>query len=190
MGGLVKLGEVRIIGGKWRGRKLSVLNSPGLRPTPDRVRETLFNWLAPEIHGAYCLDMFAGSGVIGFEALSRGASFVVMTDVSSAIVKHLQQELIRFKATDAEIYQAKAPAGIKQPAQLFNMVILDPPFDRDLLLPSCFYLEKSRFLAKNALIYLETNEPLSLENLPSEWQVLKNKQAGQVFYYLARRNNE
>jgi 16S rRNA (guanine966-N2)-methyltransferase len=185
----MKPGEVRIIGGSWRGRKLTVPDSPGLRPTPDRVRETLFNWLAPHIQGAYCLDLFAGSGAIGFEALSRGAGFVVMVDQSIAVVSHLQQELVRFKASNAEIYRANAPNGIKQPAQLFDIVFLDPPFKQDLLLPSCFYLEKQGLLAKNAILYLETNQLLQPTDLPVEWQLLKSKRAGQVAYYLMRREN-
>src|SRR6476620_1233251 len=97
-------GQIRIIGGEWRGRKLKVANLPNLRPTPDRVRETLFNWLATIIPGTYCLDAFAGSGALGFEALSRGAEHVVMIDASAEVVALLQQELINFKAKNADIY--------------------------------------------------------------------------------------
>jgi 16S rRNA (guanine966-N2)-methyltransferase len=178
-------GFVRIIGGNWRGRKLKVLDLPDLRPTPDRVRETLFNWLAPVIHGAYCLDLFAGSGALGFEALSRGASYVVMIDRSPVIVKHLREQLLTFKVDNAEIYQAEAPK-IKPPEKLFDIVFLDPPYQQNLLLPSCFYLVDNKLLAKGAYVYLETKEEINENDLPEGWQLLKSKKAGQVAYHLVR----
>jgi len=181
-------GWVRIIGGQFRGRKLKVPDEPDLRPTPDRVRETLFNWLASSMHGAYCLDMFSGSGVLGFEALSRGAAQVVMVDHSLAVVKLLQEELKLFKTENVEVYQAKAPSGIRHPVKKFDIVFLDPPFQQDLLLPSCFYLEENDLLAKGAYIYLETQQHLEEKDLPLGWQLLKSKKAGQVSYYLARKS--
>lgn len=179
-------GVVRIIGGQWRGRKLTVPEVLHLRPTPDRVRETLFNWLAPVIHGAYCLDMFAGSGALGFEALSRGAGFVVMVDQSSLVVKNLQALQQVLKTDNVEIYQANAPK-IKQPRQPFDIVFLDPPFQSDLLLPSCFYLEENGLLSPGASIYLEASNNLDEKDLPKGWQLIKSKKAGQVAYHLARR---
>src|SRR3990167_3020369 len=181
-------GVVRIIGGEWRGRKLKVPDALHLRPTPDRVRETVFNWLAPVLPGAYCLDAFAGSGVLGFEALSRGATYVVMVDDSPLVIEVLQEELILFKATTrAEIYRAKAPLQLKQPEKSFDIVFLDPPYNDNLLKPSCFYLEEQNFLAPQAYIYLESRDLVDEKMLPTNWEIIKNKRAGQVRYYLALR---
>ncbi|MHB1949328.1 MAG: 16S rRNA (guanine(966)-N(2))-methyltransferase RsmD [Gammaproteobacteria bacterium] len=180
-------GQIRIIGGQWRGRKLQVPNITGLRPTPDRIRETLFNWLAPTIQGAHCLDPFAGSGALAFEALSRGAAHAVMVDQSSEVVKLLQEEAQMLKAENAEVYRARAPGQLKLPAKPFDLVFLDPPFHEDLLLPTCFYLEEKGFLASDAIIYLEAKETLSEADLPSNWKITKSKVAGQVAYHLVMR---
>lgn len=180
-------GEIRIIGGHWRGRKIKVPDVPDLRPTPDRVRETLFNWLSPLIHGATCLDPFAGSGALGFEALSRGALHVTMVDHSAEVVKLLTDELQAFKATNADIYRAAVPQQLKAPAKLFDVVFLDPPFQENLLFPTCFYLEENNFLANNAYIYIEAKEPVQQSDLPPHWEILKSKKAGQVAYHLVRR---
>jgi 16S rRNA (guanine966-N2)-methyltransferase len=180
-------GEVRIIGGQWRGRKLKVPDLPGLRPTPNRVRETLFNWLMPFIQGAHCLDLFAGSGVLGFEALSRGAIHVVMVDQSRKVQQLLQEELTLFKAENAEIYCANVPSGLKKPARLFDIVFLDPPYQENLLLPTCFFLEENHFLASEAYIYLESATNLQQNDLPAGWEIIKSKKAGHVAYHLVRR---
>lgn len=108
-------GFVRVIAGKWRGRRLKVPDIIGLRPTPDRVRETVFNWLAPNIQGAHCLDAFAGSGAFGFEALSRGAAFVAMVDQSAVAVQVLKEALTVFKADHAMVYCAQVPQGLQIP---------------------------------------------------------------------------
>lgn len=180
-------GEIRIIGGLFRGRKIKVPTVPDLRPTPDRVRETLFNWLAPSIAGAYCLDPFAGSGALGFEALSRGAKHVVMIDSALPATQLLKEELKLFRIENAEVYQARVPEGLKRPSQLWDIVFLDPPFQQNLLLPTCFFLEENHFLANHALIYLEAKESLVPSDLPAGWTILKSKKAGQVSYHLAQR---
>jgi 16S rRNA (guanine966-N2)-methyltransferase len=182
-------GQVRIIGGMWRGRKLKVPDLPGLRPTPDRVRETLFNWLQPVIAGAYCLDMFAGSGALGFEALSRGAAHVEMVDQSRPIVDLLQQEAEKLQADNVEIYTAVVPGQLRRPAHLYDIVFVDPPFTEDLLLPCCHFLETNAFLADEAYIYLEAKTALDESRLPPNWRLIKNKKAGQVAYHLALRSN-
>lgn len=181
-------GEIRIIGGLYRGRKIKVPTVPDLRPTPDRVRETLFNWLAPYIQGAVCLDPFAGSGALGFEALSRGAKQVVMVDQASQVTQLLKEELKLFRIENALVYQAKAPEGLKAPASPFDIVFLDPPFQQALLLPTCFFLEEKNYLAKNAIIYLEAKETLIESDLPSGWKISKSKKAGQVSYHLVMRS--
>ena len=183
----MKQGFVRIIAGEWRGRKLKVPDIKGLRPTPDRVRETLFNWLAPYIQGAYCLDLFAGSGVLGFESLSRGAAYVTMVDASYDVIQLLQEELAQFGADNALVYQAKVPNELRTAARPFDIVFLDPPYQENLLLPCCHYLEERGFLAKSAYIYLEARHPIKDNELPQNWRLIKNKQAGQVAYHLAYR---
>jgi 16S rRNA (guanine966-N2)-methyltransferase len=183
----VAAGQIRIIGGSWRGRKLIVPDLPDLRPTPDRVKETLFNWLQPVIEGLHGLDLFAGSGALGFEALSRGAASMVFVDKAAAAVTILQNQATALGANNAEIYQAKVPAQLKPPKHLFQLVFLDPPYQEDLLLPSCAYLEENGFLAPLAYIYLEANTMLVEQQLPAHWRILKSKKAGQVFYHLVQR---
>lgn len=180
-------GQVRIIGGQWRGRKLTVPNNSAVRPTPDRVRETLFNWLAALVPGACCLDLFAGSGALGFEALSRGASQVVLVDQSTAVVKHLISQLALFKATNAVVLQAKIPQQWPAFTKIFDLVFLDPPYREDLLLPACFALEEKGLLADPAYIYLESGAEIKDDELPAGWAIIKHKKAGQVGYYLAKR---
>jgi 16S rRNA (guanine966-N2)-methyltransferase len=180
-------GHIRIIGGAYRGRKLTVVDEPGLRPTPDRVRETVFNWLQPVIVGARCLDLFSGTGALGFEALSRGAASVVMVDKSAAVIDVLRKQLEVLGATNAIIYKATVPQQLKKPEQPFDVVFLDPPFQENLLVPCCHYLEENYFLADNAYIYLESKQIIAAERLPSNWQLLKSKKAGLVAYQLAVR---
>jgi 16S rRNA (guanine966-N2)-methyltransferase len=180
-------GQVRIIGGNWRGRKLTIPDVPGVRPTPDRVRETLFNWLAPILPGARCLDLFAGSGALGFEALSRGAAFVMMVDQSLAVVKALQAQLKIFGAANADIVQAKIPQNWPIATKSFDIVFLDPPYSENLLLPTCRGLEEKKLLAVDAMVYLESRDPSTEEDLPAGWRVMKSKKAGQVGYYLVKK---
>jgi 16S rRNA (guanine966-N2)-methyltransferase len=186
-GKYMKPGQIRIIGGEWRGRKLKVPDVADLRPTPDRVRETLFNWLAPIISGAHCLDLFTGSGALGFEALSRGAARVVMVDYSQTVVNLIKEELVMLKAKQAEVYCALIPDALKTPTKPYDIIFLDPPYQQDILLPCCFYLEKNAFLADNAMIYLEAKALLKESDLPANWQIIKSKIAGQVAYHLAKR---
>ncbi len=182
-----QLGTVRIIAGQWRGRRLKVPDCKDLRPTPDRVRETLFNWLAPYIAGARCLDLFAGSGVLGFEALSRGAASAVMVDESPEVVQLLLQALTYFQASNGFAYRAKVPEQLKLALEPFDVVFLDPPYQSGLLLPTCRYLEEQHFLADGALIYLEASTPIKSSDLPEGWHIIKSSKAGQVAYHLVKR---
>lgn len=183
-------GEVRIIGGKWRGRKLKVLQGESLRPTPDRVRETLFNWLAPVISGAYCLDLFAGSGILGVEALSRGAKQVIFMDRLRSITDLLKVELHNLGASpsEARVECGSFPQQLPIADQPYDIVFLDPPYQANLLIASCVALEQEACLAKNAYIYLESNAQIDREALPQRWRIIKQKKAGQVHYHLALRN--
>lgn len=180
-------GFIRIIAGQWRGRRLKVPDIKDLRPTPDRVRETLFNWLSPVIPGARCLDMFAGSGALGFEALSRGAAYVEMVDQSPEIIRLLEKELLEFNAENAHVYQAKMPEQLRPAKQPFDIVFLDPPYQSGLLLECCHYLEANNYLANSAHIYLEAKENIKDNDLPRDWRLIKSKKAGQVHYHLAFR---
>lgn len=180
-------GFVRIIGGDWRGRKIKVPEVPNLRPTPDRVRETLFNWLAPMIVDAYCLDAFAGTGVLSFEAISRGAAYAVMLDQSHEVIKNLQEMADLLGPDKILICRAKMPHKLDFLPRKFNIVFLDPPYQSDLLLPTCFNLEEQGILADTAYIYLEAQREIQDNELPEHWQIIKYQRAGQVFYHLAKR---
>lgn len=179
------MNDVRIIGGKWRGKKLPI---PEVRPTPDRVRVTLFNWLNPHLHGANCLDLFAGTGVLGIEALSRGASSLTMVDENKKVIANLQKQLIALKALNSvTLYQAKVPEGLKLPDKPFDIVFIDPPYESDLLFLSVHTLENKHFLADSSYIYLETNRVIQQSELPVNWTLLKAEKAGQVGYHLVKR---
>ena len=178
--------QLRIIAGDWRGRKLSFADVEGLRPTPDRVRETLFNWLAPMIRGARCLDLFAGSGALGLEALSRGAAQVVMLDQHPKVIKQLQSNLQVLACDRAELKQTDALQFLQQPpTKPFDVVFLDPPYRKNLLAPCCALLDQQAWLASGARVYLELERESSLPDLPPGWELTRSKKAGQVAYHLA-----
>ena len=180
--------QLRIIGGKWRGRKLRFADGRGLRPTPDRVRETLFNWLMPAINGARCLDLFAGSGALGLESLSRGASEVVMIDNNSKVISQLRENLTLLATSSAQLVQADGLKWLQQQSsEPFDIVFLDPPY-ADKVLPECInILEESGWLKDQAWIYIEFPSNEDLPVLPENWQWHRNKQTGQVGYHLAHR---
>lgn len=182
----VNPGGLRIIGGVWRGRRFSVVDEPGLRPTPDRVRETLFNWLAPLIQGSRCLDLFAGSGALGFEAASRGAAQVVMVERTVSVRQALEASRTALDAKrQIEIVQADALEWLRTtvPAP-FDLVFLDPPYDAHLLAPCCLALQQGGWLRPGARIYLENTARGGFPDLPAEWNLLRDRQAGQVRFGL------
>jgi 16S rRNA (guanine966-N2)-methyltransferase len=173
----------------WRGRRLRFPPQPEIRPTPDRVRETLFNWLATRVPGARCLDLFAGSGALGLESLSRGASQVTFVERDGAAVRELRARLAEWRADGARVEQSDAVRFLQGPAQLFDIVFLDPPFASDLLSQTGRLLEE-RWLAPGALIYVETDAHAGLPPLPQSWKVTKAKQAGAVGYHLMCKRGE
>ena len=178
--------QIRIIAGEWRGRKLSFADVEGLRPTPDRVRETLFNWLSPLIRGARCLDPFAGSGALGLEALSRGAAEVVMLDKHPRVITQLNSNLSLLNCQQAVLRQADALDFLQgTPDKAFDVVFLDPPFRENMLAPCCELLSAQAWLADGARVYLETERGHALPVLPDNWQLQRSKKAGQVAYHLA-----
>ncbi|MFD1805931.1 16S rRNA (guanine(966)-N(2))-methyltransferase RsmD [Pasteurella oralis] len=180
-------GEVRIIAGLWRGRKLPVLHAEGLRPTGDRVKETLFNWLMPYIVDTYCLDCFAGSGSLGFEALSRQAKQVTFLELDKAVAAQLHKNLQALKCTteQAKVINQNSLQFLKsaQNTPHFDVVFVDPPFHFGLAQQTIDLLTQHNWLKPNALIYVETEKNQSIV-VPTHWQILKEKITGQVCYRL------
>jgi 16S rRNA (guanine966-N2)-methyltransferase len=185
--------SVRIIGGGWRGRRVSFPDIPGLRPTPDRVRETLFNWLQHAVGGARCLDLFAGSGALGLEALSRGARELVFVEQTVAASRTLQEQLIRLGGEGkGRVMEMGAARYLRTPAPAhggpFDIVFLDPPFGRDALAEYVPLLDAGEWLRAGALVYLENEKAAGAPKLAPRWELLKSKSAGEVGYHLARVN--
>ena len=181
-------GQLRIIAGEWRSRRLAVPEGEGLRPTPDRVRETLFNWLAPHIEGARVLDAFTGSGALVLEALSRGAKDAVALDSNPAAIGNLKNNLEILRCPRGQILQTDALRYLQGPAkQQFDVVFLDPPFHQDLLANTCNLLEQNQWLGEQALIYTESEAAPSTLPMPGNWRLHREKKTGQVHYALWQR---
>jgi 16S rRNA (guanine966-N2)-methyltransferase len=179
--------EVRIIGGQWKRSKLPVADRPGLRPTPDRVRETLFNWLGQDLTGWRCLDAFAGSGALGFEAASRGAAEVLLLERDPALVASLRQSQERLKARALRVEASDAVAWMGRAANgSFDLVLLDPPFDSGLgerALPLA-----ARLVADEGFIYLEARQ--ALPDPPEGWTTHRQGRAGAVHFHLLQRKRD
>lgn len=185
--------QIRIIGGDWRSRRLPVLADTAVRPTSDRIRETLFNWLQGHIAGAHCLDLFAGSGALGFEALSRGADQVTLIDEDLRVVQQLQQNAHTLETDNATIVWQEAEQFLCQPraaaTEKFDIVFLDPPFRDDQLGRCSRLLEQGGWLNEDAFIYMESDRRKPFPDLLPGWQVLRDKKTGQVAYRLLRRSH-
>jgi 16S rRNA (guanine966-N2)-methyltransferase len=181
--------SVRIIAGAWRGRRVHFPDVPELRPTPDRVRETLFNWLQNSISDSRCLDLFAGSGALGLEALSRGAKGVVFVEQFQAAARSLEEQLVRFGGTAKGRVMAMGAARFLRTApEPFQIVFLDPPFGKDALAEYIPMLDQGNWLAVGSLVYLENERVAGVPAMPEHWELLKSKSAGEVGYHLARVN--
>ncbi|MDH3620289.1 MAG: 16S rRNA (guanine(966)-N(2))-methyltransferase RsmD [Gammaproteobacteria bacterium] len=180
-------GRLRIVAGNWRSRLLDIADVPGLRPTSERIRETLFNWLAPRINGARCLDLFAGTGALGLEALSRGAGSTVFVEQSTRAVSTLNENIKTLAAEGATVWQMDALQYLlRERPERFDLVFLDPPFGTDMLEELCRLLAERKMLANDACIYLEQSRSAPEPDLPEGWHVLKNKTAGNVRYMLVQ----
>lgn len=181
---------MRIIGGQWRRSKLPVARVEGLRPTPDRVRETLFNWLGQELRGWRCLDAFAGTGALGFEAASRGAAEVVLLERDALAARALQETRSRLAASQVHVERADALAWLSAPAvPRFDLVLLDPPFSADLLDRALALVP--RWLAAGALVYAESARPLEADALRrGGWVLRRRGRAGNVHYHLLAREDD
>jgi 16S rRNA (guanine966-N2)-methyltransferase len=178
-------GRLRIVAGNWRSRLLEIADVPGLRPTSARIRETVFNWLAPRIFGARCLDLFAGTGALGLEALSRGARECVFVEKSATAARVLRENISTLQADTAKVHETSALKYLQQVGGTpFEIVFLDPPFAADLLPELCRLLEESALIADNARVYIEEDRNQPEFELPERWQVLKTKNAGNVRYSL------
>ncbi len=183
--GRSKSGRLRIVAGNWRSRLLDIADVDGLRPTGERIRETLFNWLAPRIQGAHCLDLFAGTGALGLEALSRGARHVTFVEESAVAAGQLRRNVELLDARGATVLQQDALAYLREPCgQHYDIAFLDPPFAADFLGETCRLLDASGLLADGALVYLEQDRGAAEPDWPEGWQILKNKTAGNVRYML------
>jgi len=181
-------GRVRIIGGTLRGSKLEVPDAPGLRPTPDRVRETLFNWLMPVISGARCLDLFAGTGALGIEALSRGAATVDFVETDARLADLLRANLARLKQA-ARVTRSDAQRFLAETNEAYDIAFVDPPFGADLWTPAAQALEAHGRLQRNAWINVESPADAT-PALPAHWTVHRESQAGAVRYALYRRSDK
>ena len=180
-----KASQLRIIGGQWRSRKLSFNPAPGLRPTTDRIRETLFNWLDPMLAGANCADLFAGSGALGLEALSRDASHCDFVDTSRAVKGQIEQHLETLRATSrGHCFSCSAEDYLNTPPSALDIVFVDPPFGKRLVEPACQALQFSGALSPGARIYIETAVDEEIGPLPARWLLHREKVAGDVAYRL------
>ena len=180
-------GEIRIIGGQWKRTRLPVAQRPGLRPTPDRVRETLFNWLGQDLSGWRCLDAFAGTGALGLEAASRGAAAVQLVESDAGLVAQLHTLQQRLSATAVRVQRGDGLTALKQAAPAsIDLVLLDPPFDSDLFMPALQAAAKA--VAAEGFVYLEAPRAFSADELAEVGMALhRHLKAGAVHAHLLRR---
>jgi len=184
---------LRIIGGQWRGRKFNFPAVEHLRPTPDRVRETLFNWLMPIIKGATCLDLFCGSGALGLESLSRGASQVTFVDKNKQVIDILKETCVQVKTSQAEFYLGDVQSYLNTLAEpkhseTIDLAFIDPPYDLKLQAQLAHLLESTGCLKSSAWIYIEHDGQLDEQTLPVGWNKHREKVAGAVHYALYKNN--
>jgi 16S rRNA (guanine966-N2)-methyltransferase len=175
--------QLKIIGGEWRGRKLEFCDAEGLRPTGARIRETLFNWLQHDVEGMKCLDLFAGSGALAFEASSRGAARVVMVEKNPVTGQSLREQMEQFQVNNIELWQGSALDFLQENCSLFDLVLLDPPFTTSLLEQTLEALVSGKHLSADALCYFEFPRR-EIPALPHHWHFIRQKQAGDVGYGL------
>lgn len=180
---------LRVIGGTWRGRRIRFPPVEPIRPTPDRVRETVFNWLQQDIAGARCLDLYAGSGALGLEALSRGAAQVIFVDAEPAVTRHLSRTLEELGCDRGQVVLSDASRYLAGAPELFDIVFLDPPYADRALADACRLLDERGWLRRGGLAYLEDPASAGAPELPAGWALLRSKRAGEVGYHLARRDH-
>jgi 16S rRNA (guanine966-N2)-methyltransferase len=177
-------GSLRIIAGLWRGRKLAVLDLEGLRPTSDRIRETVFNWLQPYVGSANCLDLYAGTGALGLEAASRGAERVTLVELNAKAAAQLQSHCQTLSAKQCQVHRQGASDFLNQNQQQYDIIFIDPPYQGDFWSDIAQQLMDTNSVADNALIYVEYPKQIVMPTLPAQWQLMKEKKAGAVNYCL------
>ena len=177
-------GTLRIIGGRWRGRKLTVIDSEGLRPTPSRVRETLFNWLQFSLSGANCLDLFAGTGALGLEAASRGVEKITLVEFNTGTAEQLSKNCQQLGADNYQLVNKDAVSFLSGDQDQYDIVFIDPPYELGIWSEIAEQLVSQDCLSLNALIYVEYPITAIKPSLPSKWQLIKEKKAGGVNYCL------
>jgi 16S rRNA (guanine966-N2)-methyltransferase len=182
--------RLRIIGGQWRSRVIEFPDAPGLRPTPNRVRETLFNWLREAVIGARCLDLFAGSGALGLEALSRGARRVIQVERQGEACAALRRNALTLGADALEVVENDVFRFLEGPVTPSDLAFLDPPFGEEWIAPCCRLLETRGWLSEGAHIYVEVKAGAPPGGLPDGWRLLKSGKAGEVGYHLYQRQPE
>lgn len=181
-------GFIRLISGQWKGKKLPVKDKQGLRPTTDRTKETLFNWLMHDVRDANCLDCFSGSGSLGFEALSRYAKYCTFLELDKQVANQLQTNLNTLNIDNAQVIQSDSLQYLSKLAPLqYDIVFIDPPFNQGLAQPCIEQLEAQGHLSESSLIYIEVENTLTASITPDNWSLLKEKTSGQVRYQLYRR---
>ncbi len=186
-----KSNTIRLIAGQWRGRKLAVLDAEGLRPTADRVRETLFNWLMYEVPGARCLDLFAGTGALGLESISRGAQFVQFVETSVPVADAIKLNLKTLNASVDQAQVSTLPAQrflSKPPGEPFDIVFLDPPFASSELQPALEKLVRHGWLSDKALIYIEEPKHQAAVEVPAQWHIKREGKTSQSCFRLCSLN--
>ena len=183
-------GKIRIIGGRYRGRKISVVHEE-IRPTSDRVRETLFNWLNPKLVNKSCLDLFAGTGILGIEALSRGARKVVFVDHQQDIVSEIKNQVNTLQLKNASVIFSDSLSYLKNPNNLdpFDIIFLDPPFGVYSLEKLLEHIEKTKSLNPQGMVYYESSQPLENRMISNSWDNYRESNAGNVYYGLLTKKN-
>ncbi len=179
-----KTGHVRIIGGRWKGRRIKFTEVAGLRPTLDRVKETLFNWLMYDVEGARCLDLFAGSAALGIEALSRGASEVVFVEKNKKVADNIHAALKELEFANAKVFNTSAEVVFKKNEHAYDIIFVDPPFFQEYLQSTLEALNCEKFVKPGSLIYVEREKHSDSVLFPENWVILKNKQVGGLEFYL------
>ena len=180
--------KLRIIAGDWRSRQLVFEDLPELRPTPTRIRESLFNWLQHDVLASQCLDLYAGSGALGFEAASRGGNAVVMVENNPKACRLIKENTFKLKTEKIKVVQSDVFKFLAGDSITFDLVFLDPPFNKGLAQQTCHWLEDKKWLKPTAKIYVEVESQLILDDMPTNWQCLKSKKSGEVGYYLFERS--
>ncbi len=183
-------GFIRIISGQFRGRKLPVKDVQGLRPTTDRIKETVFNWLMQDTRDASVLDCYAGSGGLGFEALSRFADNALFIELDKAAANQLNNNIATLKLTNANVVQANVINWLADntASEQFDLIFVDPPFRQNLAEKTCLLLEENSWLSEQALVYVEVESELNSFTTPANWLLVKEKKAGQVLCQLYQRS--